>query len=99
MTIDKSLLSHHAFLFSYIGFNDAYDHEAIARQDDVDNTIFECISELITKATDPEELPWNIEEIGRVRDVIEAIAIEHGMTKEQFYPTVNVDGDGAAKLE
>lgn len=63
------------------------------RQDKVDNEIHNVIHELIAKRLIQkgtlhlgETLAWNIEEIGPVRDALETIAVNHGLTSDEFYP-------------
>lgn len=59
--------------------------EQIKRQDSVDNAIYQLIQELNPTA---DEIRWDIEMIGEVRDVIEDWIVERlKITDEQgFYP-------------
>ena len=61
--------------------------EQIKRQDSVDNAIYQLIQELNPTA---DEIRWDIEMIGEVRDVIEDWIVERlKITDEQnFYPWV-----------
>ncbi|MFA4829954.1 MAG: hypothetical protein WC855_11805 [Thermodesulfovibrionales bacterium] len=61
--------------------------EQIKRQDSVDNAIYQLIQELNPTA---DEIRWDIEMIGEVRDVIEDWMVERlKITDEQgFYPWV-----------
>ncbi len=61
--------------------------EQIERQDSVDNAIYQLIRELNPTA---DEIRWDIEMIGEVRDVIEDWIVERlKITDEQsFYPWV-----------
>ncbi|MBI5196143.1 MAG: hypothetical protein HZA10_07455 [Nitrospirae bacterium] len=59
--------------------------EQIKRQDSVDNAIYQLIQELNPTA---DEIRWDIEMLGEVRDVIEDWIVERlKITDEQnFYP-------------
>ena len=58
----------------------------IKRQDNVDNTIHEMLIGLIPN---DKTLDWDIEIIGRVRDVVEQIFVEkHICTDMEFYPYI-----------
>lgn len=61
--------------------------EQIKRQDSVDNTIYQLIQELNPTA---DEIRWDIEMIGEVRDVIEDWMVERLKItdEENFYPWV-----------
>ncbi len=63
----------------------------IARQDFVDNRIFELIQELNPSLV---EIDWNIEMIGEVRDCIQQILNENFFVKEEdFYPFIPESGN------
>ena len=58
----------------------------IARQDFVDNAIYELINELIPS---DKKMDWDINAIGDVRDAIQAMLVERDICSEQeFYPYV-----------
>ncbi len=59
--------------------------EQIKRQDSVDNTIYQLIQELNPTV---DEIRWDIEMIGDVRDVIEDWIVERLKItdKQNFYP-------------
>ncbi len=60
--------------------------QQIARQDYVDNAIYDLINELIPS---DKELDWDIEIIGKVRDTVQALLVERGTCTEQaFYPYI-----------
>ena len=60
--------------------------QQIARQDFVDNAIYDLINELIPS---DKEMDWDIEAIGEVRDMIQSILVERGLSTEQeFYPYI-----------
>mgnify|MGYP006873004715 CR=1 FL=1 len=60
--------------------------EQIERQDIVDNTIHEMLIGLIPN---DKTLDWDIEIIGRVRDVVEHIFVKkHICTDYEFYPYI-----------
>lgn len=60
--------------------------QQITRQDFVDNAIYDLISELIPS---DKELDWNIDVIGKVRDVIQAQLVDCGLcTEQEFYPYI-----------
>ena len=60
--------------------------QQISRQDFVDNAIFDLINELIPS---DKEMEWDIEVIGEVRDVIQAMLVGRGICTEQvFYPYI-----------
>lgn len=60
--------------------------QQIARQDLVDNAIFDLINELIPSY---KEMEWDINVIGEVRDAIQAQLVEHGFcTEQEFYPYI-----------
>jgi hypothetical protein len=60
--------------------------QQIARQDYVDNAIYDLINELIPS---DKELDWDIEIIGKVRDTVQALLVERGICTEQdFYPYI-----------
>jgi len=60
--------------------------QQIARQDYVDNAIYDLINELI--ASD-KEMDWDIEIIGEVRDAVRALLVERGLcTEQEFYPYI-----------
>lgn len=59
----------------------------LERQDFVDNTIFELIQTL--NPTD-EEIEWDIDFIGEIRDVIQSQFIDMEICDEQtFYPNID----------
>lgn len=60
-----------------------YTERDYERQDEVDNAIMELLNLL-----SGQEMVWNIEDIGEVRDVVETIIVDkrHIMTSEEFYP-------------
>ena len=58
----------------------------IARQDFVDNAIYDIINELIPS---DKEMEWNIEAIGIIRDVIQSQLVERDFcTEQEFYPFI-----------
>lgn len=58
--------------------------QQIERQDFVDNQIFALMQKL---APPPEQLEWDIEKIGAVREAIrKQVASEEGMSEMEFYP-------------
>ena len=58
----------------------------IARQDFVDNAIYDIINELIPS---DKEMEWNIEAIGIIRDVIQSQLVERDFcTEQEFYPYI-----------
>ena len=58
----------------------------IARQDFVDNAIYDIINELIPS---DKEMEWNIEAIGIIRDVIQSQLVERNFcTEQEFYPFI-----------
>lgn len=58
----------------------------IERQDFVDNAIFKLINELIPS---DNEMEWNIEAIGEIRDSIQSQIVTRGFcTKQEFYPYI-----------
>jgi hypothetical protein len=60
--------------------------QQISRQDFVDNAIHDLINELIPS---DKEMEWDIEVIGEVRDVIQAMLVGRGICIEQeFYPYI-----------
>ena len=60
--------------------------QQIARQDIVDNAIYDLINELIPS---DKEMEWDIEVIGEVRDVIQAMLVGRGIcTEQEFYPYI-----------
>ena len=60
--------------------------QQIARQDFVDNAIYDLINELIPS---DKEMEWDIEVIGEVRDVIQAMLVGRGIcTEQEFYPYI-----------
>lgn len=59
----------------------------IARQDLVDNAIYDLINELIPSN---KEMDWDIEAIGDVRDAIQSQLVERGLcTEQEFYPSID----------
>lgn len=59
----------------------------LERQDFVDNAIFELIQTL--NPTD-EEIEWDIDFIGEIRDVIQSQFVDLGICEEQlFYPNID----------
>ena len=64
----------------------ALTDQQISRQDFVDNAIHDLINELIPS---DKEMEWDIEVIGEVRDVIQAMLIGRGIcTEQEFYPYI-----------
>lgn len=62
--------------------------EQIERQDFVDNAIYNLINELIPS---DNEMDWDIEVIGDIRDTIQSHLVEKGLCLEQdFYPYIKV---------
>ncbi len=62
--------------------------QQIARQDEVDNRIFELINDLIPS---DKKLVWDIEMIGAIRDLIsKEIIARVKLTEEEFYPYSNI---------
>ena len=60
--------------------------QQISRQDFVDNAIYDLINELIPS---DKEMEWDIEVIGEVRDVIQAMFVGRGIcTEQEFYPYI-----------
>jgi hypothetical protein len=60
--------------------------QQISRQDFVDNAIHDLINELIPS---DKEMEWDIEVIGEVRDVIQAMLVGRGIcTEQEFYPYI-----------
>ena len=60
--------------------------QQIARQDFVDNAIYNIINELIPS---DKEMDWNIEVIGEVRDAIQVKLVERGLcTEQEFNPYI-----------
>lgn len=60
--------------------------QQIERQDFVDNAIYELINLVVPTN---QEIPWDIEVIGDVRDVIQQKLVERGISTEQeFYPYI-----------
>jgi hypothetical protein len=60
--------------------------QQISRQDFVDNAIHDLINELIPS---DNEMEWDIEVIGEVRDVIQAMLVGRGIcTEQEFYPYI-----------
>ena len=60
--------------------------EQIARQDFVDNAIFNLLNEIIPNNVD---LDWNIELIGNVRDCIQKELVERNIcSTQEFYPEI-----------
>lgn len=60
--------------------------QQISRQDFVDNAIHDLINELIPSV---KEMEWDIEVIGEVRDVIQAMLVGRGIcTEQEFYPYI-----------
>lgn len=60
--------------------------QQIARQDCVDNAIYDLINELIPS---DKEMDWDIEAIGAVRDAIQSKLVERGLcTEQEFYPFI-----------
>ena len=58
----------------------------IERQDFVDNAIFGLINELIPS---DNEMEWDIETIGEIRDAIQSHLVTKGFcTEQQFYPYI-----------
>ena len=61
-------------------------NEQIARQDYVDNKIFDLLNDLIPS---DEQLDWDINAIGQVRDAVCNVLTEKQMCTEQdFYPYI-----------
>ena len=71
-----------------MGINDMeLTDEQIKRQDYVDNAIFNLINDVIPS---DDELDWNIEIIGNVRDVIHDELVKRGIcTAQEFYPEID----------
>jgi len=62
------------------------------QQDAIDNAIFE----FLVKQTG-HMIPWNIEEIGAVRDAVLPIIARHtGRSEYELYPWVTEDGEATA---
>ena len=60
--------------------------EQIARQDLVDNAIFNLLNEIKPNNV---ELDWNIELIGNVRDCIQKEFVERNIcSTQEFYPEI-----------
>lgn len=65
--------------------------EMIARNDEIDNTVYQCILTLTEK--DPEELDWDMAIIGEVTDAIIETLREFGLKVR--HPGVVTDLDGS----
>lgn len=64
----------------------ALTSEQIERQDFVDNAIYDLLNELTPLE---QEIPWDIEMIGDVRDIIQTKLVERGIcTDQEFYPCI-----------
>jgi hypothetical protein len=63
-------------------------NQEIARQDFVDNKIFELMQELLPEN---ESLDWDIETIAAVREAIRMQIVESKkiLTEQEFYPYIN----------
>lgn len=60
--------------------------QQIARQDIVDNAIYDLINELIPS---DKEMDWDINAIGEIRDAIQAQLVGRGFcTEQEFYPYI-----------
>ncbi len=60
--------------------------QQIARQDFVDNAIYDLINELIPF---DKEMDWDINAIGEIRDAIQAQLVRRGFcTEQEFYPYI-----------
>ncbi len=60
--------------------------QQIARQDFVDNAIYDLINELIPS---DKEMEWNIEVISEVRDAIQTMLVGRCIcTEQEFYPYI-----------
>lgn len=60
--------------------------QQIERQDFVDNAIYELINLVVPTN---QEISWDIEVIGDVRDVIQQKLVERGIcTEQEFYPYI-----------
>lgn len=68
----------------------------LARQDEVDNTIYQMLCNLAN-----QDLPWNIEHIGQVRDAIQDVLVDgvHVASPMDFYPYLVEDGDAQSSAE
>lgn len=56
------------------------------RQDLVDNAIFNLINELVPS---DNEMGWDIEAIGEIRDAIQSQLVTRGFcTEQEFYPYI-----------
>jgi hypothetical protein len=65
--------------------------DKILRQDFVDNSIYELLETVGgSDFYNPVNLEWNLEHIGRVRDVVEEIIVHvlQLMSEEEFYPVL-----------
>lgn len=64
--------------------------EQIERQNDVDNLIYLMLRGMVNDDEKLKELPWDIEEIGSIRDVVKHILcdVHKIMTEQQFYPYI-----------
>ena len=59
-------------------------HKKINRQDEVDNAIFDLITQI--NPTD-KEIEWDLELIGAIRDAIQKELVDRKIcTAKQFYP-------------
>lgn len=61
----------------------------IERQDVVDGAIWGLIRALCPREI---KIPWDIEEISEVREVIQEILSEHGIPEMEFYPYLELRG-------
>lgn len=60
--------------------------QQLERQDFVDNAIFDLVNELIPSNN---EMKWDIEVIGEIRDAIQSQLVEKGAcTEQEFYPYI-----------
>lgn len=62
--------------------------EQMDRQDKVDVEIFSMLKNIIPNELNQEELEWDIELIGEIRDIAQKYFLEHGIieNEEEFYP-------------
>lgn len=71
--------------------------QQIKRQDFVDNQIFELIQKLLPQS---EQIKWNIEMIGAIRDAISGQIINKKLMSEaQFYPYLKMKNSKPKKAK
>ena len=73
------------------------NEKQLARIDEVDNAVHNCIATLLGKA--PEDLDWSMQLIAPCTDMLIEFLLKSGVESSIYYPSIVIDEDGHESIE